>query len=78
MDLLQMADEKMYQDKRYKKQLQKNRYLAARRSMLAESISTDSLKEKFLRFSITEAKKAVRLSDDGCRQFSSDQQLLGL
>lgn len=46
MDLLQMADEKMYQDKRYKKQLQKNGPLAARRSMLAESISTDSLKEK--------------------------------
>lgn len=37
----------MYQDKRYKKQLQKNGPLAARRSMLAESISTDSLKEKF-------------------------------
>lgn len=36
----------MYQDKRYKKQLQKNGPLAARRSMLAESISTDSLKEK--------------------------------
>lgn len=53
-----MADEKMYQDKRYKKQLQKNGPLAARRSMLAESISTDSLKEKFLRFSITEAKKS--------------------
>lgn len=46
MDLLQMADEKMYQDKQYKKQLQKNGPLAARRSMLAESISTDSLKEK--------------------------------
>ena len=46
MDLLQMADEKMYQDKRYKKQLQKNGPLAARRSMLAESIPTDSLKEK--------------------------------
>ena len=47
--LLQMADEKMYQDKRYKKQLQKNGPLAARRSMLAESISTDSLKEKIKR-----------------------------
>ena len=47
MDLLQMADEKMYQDKRYKKQLQKNGPLAARRSMLAESISTDSLKAHF-------------------------------
>lgn len=46
MDLLQMADEKMYQNKRYKKQLQKNGPLAARRSMLAESVSTDSLKEK--------------------------------
>lgn len=57
MDLLQMADEKMYQNKRYKKQLQKNG-LAARRSMFAESVSTDSLKEKFLRFSITEAKKS--------------------
>ena len=46
MGLLQMADEKMYQDKRYKKQLQKNGPLAAHRSVLAESISTDSLKEK--------------------------------
>ena len=46
MDLLQMADEKMYQDKRYKKQLQKNGPLAGRRNVLAESISTDSLKEK--------------------------------
>ena len=46
MGLLQMADEKMYQDKRYKKQLQKNGPLSARRSVLAESISTDSLKEK--------------------------------
>ncbi len=46
MDLLQMADEKMYQDKRYKKQLQKNGPLSAHRSVLAESISTDSLKEK--------------------------------
>ena len=46
MDLLQMADEKMYQDKRYKKQLQKNGPLAGHRSVLAESISTDSLKEK--------------------------------
>ena len=73
-----MADEKMYQDKRYKKQLQKNGPLAARRSMLAESISTDSLKEKIFTLLNNRSEEKVRLSDDGCRQFSSAQRLLGL
>ena len=46
MDLLKIADEKMYQDKKYKKQqlAQKNQYLT--KSGLAQSISTESLKEK--------------------------------
>ena len=46
MDLLKIADEKMYQDKKYKKQqlAQKNQYLT--KSELAQSISTESLKEK--------------------------------
>ena len=46
MDLLKIADEKMYQDKKYKKQqlAQKEQYLT--RSGLAQSISSDSLKEK--------------------------------
>lgn len=46
MDLLQMADQKMYQDKRYKKQLLKNGMVSPLQNALAESISTDSLKEK--------------------------------
>ena len=46
MDLLKIADEKMYQDKKYKKQqlAQKQQYLT--KSGLAQSISSDSLKEK--------------------------------
>lgn len=46
MDLLKIADEKMYQDKKYKKQqlAQKNQYLT--KNELAQSISTESLKEK--------------------------------
>ena len=46
MDLLKIADEKMYQDKKYKKQqlAQKNQYLT--KSELAQIISTESLKEK--------------------------------
>ena len=46
MDLLKIADEKMYQDKKYKKQqlTQKQQYLT--KSGLAQSISSDSLKEK--------------------------------
>ena len=46
MDLLKIADEKMYQDKKYKKQqlAQKQQYLT--KSVLAQSISSDSLKEK--------------------------------
>lgn len=46
MDLMQMADQKMYQDKQYKKSMTSypGRYYT--KSHLIESISTDSLKEK--------------------------------
>lgn len=46
MDLMQMADQKMYQDKQYKKTMASypGRYYT--KSRLVESISTDSLKEK--------------------------------
>ena len=46
MDLLKTADQKMYQDKKYKKQqlASKQQYITQNR--LAQSISSDSLKEK--------------------------------
>ena len=46
MDLLKIADRKMYQDKKYKKQqlMQKQKYLT--KNGLAQSISSESLKEK--------------------------------
>ena len=46
MDLLQIADQKMYQDKRYKKEILAGKTQAHFRSRLVESISTESLKEK--------------------------------
>lgn len=48
MDLLKTADQKMYQDKKYKKQqlASKQQYITQNR--LAQSISSDSLKEKIL------------------------------
>ena len=46
MDLLQIADQKMYEDKRYKKQLLAGKPVDFNQNRLAESISTESLKEK--------------------------------
>ena len=46
MDLLQIADQKMYQDKRYKKEQMAKKPQEFYRNPLAESISTESLKEK--------------------------------
>lgn len=46
MDLLQIADQKMYQDKRYKKEMLAQKGRNFTRNHLAESISTESLKEK--------------------------------
>ena len=46
MDLLKMADQKMYQDKHYKKSLTAHPDRLYSQNRLVESISTDSLKEK--------------------------------
>ena len=46
MDLLKIADQKMYQDKRYKKEIAAGKKQHSSKCMLAESISTESLKEK--------------------------------
>ena len=46
MDLLQIADQKMYEDKRYKKELLAGKPVDFNKNRLAESISTESLKEK--------------------------------
>ena len=46
MDLLKMADQKMYQDKHYKKSLTAHPKRLYSQNRLVESISTDSLKEK--------------------------------
>ena len=46
MDLLKMADQKMYQDKHYKKSLTAHPERLYSQNRLVESISTDSLKEK--------------------------------
>ena len=46
MDLLKMADQKMYQDKHYKKSITVHPKRLYSQNRLVESISTDSLKEK--------------------------------
>lgn len=46
MDLLKMADQKMYQDKHYKKSITVHPKRLYSQNRLLESISTDSLKEK--------------------------------
>ena len=66
MDLLQMADQKMYEDKRYKKELSACSKCKQSQLKLAESISTDSLKEKIftiLNNSNGEKKYAFLMTD---------------
>lgn len=66
MDLLQMADQKMYADKRYKKELSACSKCKQSQLKLAESISTDSLKEKIftiLNNSSGEKKYAFLMTD---------------
>ncbi len=46
MDLLHIADQKMYQDKRYKKQMLAKKGQHSAKNQLAQSIPTESLKEK--------------------------------
>ena len=66
MDLLQIADQKMYQDKRYKKEQMAKKPQEFCRNPLAESISTESLKEKLftiLNNSNGEKKYAFLMTD---------------
>ncbi len=66
MDLLQIADQKMYQDKRYKKEQMAKKPQEFCRNRLAESISTESLKEKLftiLNNSNGEKKYAFLMTD---------------
>ena len=66
MDLLQIADQKMYQDKRYKKEQMAKKPQEFYRNPLAESISTESLKEKLftiLNNSNGEKKYAFLMTD---------------
>lgn len=66
MDLLQIADQKMYQDKRYKKEQLAKKPQDFNRNRLAESISTTSLKEKLftiLNNSNGEKKYAFLMTD---------------
>lgn len=66
MDLLQSADQKMYQDKRYKKEMLAKKPLDLSKNRLAETISTESLKEKLftiLNNSNGEKKYAFLMTD---------------
>ena len=66
MDLLQIADQKMYQDKRYKKEQLEKKPQNFMGNRLVESISTESLKEKIftiLNNSNGEKKYAFLMTD---------------
>lgn len=66
MDLLHMADQKMYQDKRYKKQMMAKKEQQLSKKQLVQSISTASLSEKIftiLTNSNKEKKYAFLMTD---------------